>query len=91
LRGGRKKEREYWFYDATSVSSYSKRLAQTRYGNNKDHEHLEQINIAVLFGEDSQLPFYYRKLPGNIEVVCGIRCAYYNELHQEKDAGSQPI
>ena len=65
----RKKEREYWFYDATSISSYSKTLEQVRYGHNNDHEHLEQINLAVLCGEESQLPFYYRKLPGNITDV----------------------
>jgi len=69
LRGKQKKEHEYWFYDATSISSYSKCLAQARYGKNKDHENLEQINIAVLFGEASTLPFYYRKLPGNITDV----------------------
>jgi transposase len=69
MQGERKKEREYWFYDTTSISSYSKCLAQARYGNNKDHENLEQINLAVLFGEESRLPFYYRKLPGNITDV----------------------
>ena len=69
LQGMRKKEREYWFYDATSISSYSKCLAQARFGHNKDHEHLEQLNVAILFGEESQLPFYYRKLPGNISDV----------------------
>jgi len=69
LQGRRKKEREYWFYDATSISSYAKSLAQVRYGHNKDHEHLGQINLAVLYGEESQLPFYYRKLPGNITDV----------------------
>jgi len=69
LQGRRKNEQEYWFYDATSISSYSKCLAQVRYGHNKDHEHLEQINLAVMYGEKSQLPFYYRKLPGNIPDV----------------------
>ena len=73
LQGQRKREREYWFYDATSISSYSKCLAQVRYGHNKDHEHTEQINLAVLYGEESQLPFYYRKLPGNITDVKTVR------------------
>ena len=44
-----------------------------RYGHNKDHEHLEQINLAVMYGEESQLPFYYRKLPGNIPDVKTIK------------------
>lgn len=44
-----------------------------RHGHNKDHENLEQINLAVLFGEASQLPFYYRKLPGNISDVMTVQ------------------
>jgi len=69
LQGKRRVEHEYWAYDTTSISSYSKCLSQVRYGVNKDHEVLEQINIALLFGEESNLPFYYRKLPGNISDV----------------------
>ncbi|MCD4652041.1 MAG: transposase, partial [Candidatus Cloacimonetes bacterium] len=40
-----------------------------RYGKNRDHDPLPQINLALLFGEKSKLPFYYRKLPGNIPDV----------------------
>jgi len=36
---------------------------------NKEDDHLPQINLALLFGELSNLPFYYRKLPGNIADV----------------------
>lgn len=36
---------------------------------NKDHDPLPQINLALLFGEQSRLPFYYRKLSGNIPDV----------------------
>jgi len=73
LQGKRRKEQEYWFYDSTSISSYSKCLEQVRYGKNKDHENLEQINLVALYGEESQLPFYYRKLPGNITDVKTIK------------------
>ena len=69
LQGKRRVENEYWVYDTTSISSYSKCLSQVRYGANKDHEPLPQINIAMLFGEESNLPFYYRKLAGNITDV----------------------
>lgn len=69
LQGKRRVEHEYWAYDTTSISSYSKCLSQARYGVNKDHEPLPQINIALLFGEKSNLPFYYRKLAGNIPDV----------------------
>lgn len=40
---------------------------------NKDHDPLPQINLALLFGEESTLPFYYRKLAGNISDVKTVR------------------
>jgi len=69
LQGKRRVEREYLAYDSTSISSYSQCLRQVRYGKNKDHEHLPQINLTLLFGQQSRLPFYYRKLSGNIPDV----------------------
>lgn len=65
----RRLENEFLAYDTTSVSSYSKNIKLVKYGNNKDHDHLPQINLALLFGENSRLPVYYRKLPGNIPDV----------------------
>ena len=86
LQGKRRVEREYLAYDSTSVSSYSKCLRQVRYGKNKDHELLEQINLALLFGQESHLPFYYRKLAGNIPDVKTLRkvLADMNTLGYEK-------
>ena len=69
LQGKRRLEKEYWAYDSTSISSYSEELKQVKYGKNKDGENLPQINLALLFGEESGLPFYYRKLAGNIPDV----------------------
>ena len=69
LQGKRRIENEYWAYDTTSISSYSESLKQVKFGRNKDHDPLAQINLALLFGETSNLPFYYRKLPGNIPDV----------------------
>ena len=56
-------------FDITSISSYSETLRQVKKGRNKEHDRLPQINLALLFGEESGLPFYYRKLPGNITDV----------------------
>ncbi len=66
LQGKRKVDKEFWAYDTTSISSYSKQLRQVQYGHNKEHDPLEQLNLAIVFGEESNLPFYYRKLSGNI-------------------------
>ena len=66
LQGKRRVEDEYWAYDSTSISSYSETLAQVQYGKNKEDDKLPQLNLLLVFGEESGLPFYYRKLAGNI-------------------------
>lgn len=69
LQAKRRLEEEFLAYDTTSISSYSKSLKQVKYGRNKDHDPLPQINLALIFGETSRLPVYYRKLPGHIPDV----------------------
>ncbi|MCK5849103.1 MAG: IS1634 family transposase [Caldisericia bacterium] len=73
LQAKRRIEKEYWAYDSTSISSYSECLRQVKYGRNKEHDHLAQLNLLLLFGEHSGLPFYYRQLPGNIPDVTTVR------------------
>lgn len=80
LQGKRRAENEFWAYDTTSISSNSDCLCQVRYGKNKDNDPLPQVNLALLFGEESGLPFYYRKLAGNIPDVKSI-----HELIRELD------
>ncbi len=62
-------EEEYLAYDITSVSSYSELNDMVRYGYNRDEERLPQINLAMLFGEKTRLPVYYKSLPGSIKDV----------------------
>lgn len=66
LQGRRRIAEEYWAYDSTSISSYSETLRQVQYGKNKENDKLPQLNLLLVFGEKSGLPFYYRKLAGNI-------------------------
>ncbi len=80
LQGKRRAEKEFWAYDSTSISSYSEMMKQVKYGKNKDGGNLPQINLALFIGEESGLPFYYRKLAGNIPDVKTIR-----ELARELD------
>lgn len=56
-------------YDITSISSYATANEYIRYGYNRDSESLPQINLALLFSQESSLPLYYRRLPGNISDV----------------------
>lgn len=60
---------EYLAFDTTSISSYSRLIKQAKYGKNKEGDPLPQVNLALLYGEESMLPVYYRKLPGNITDV----------------------
>ena len=62
-------ENDYLCYDITSVSSYGELNEYLKYGYNRDRENLKQINLALLFGQKSQLPIYYHRLPGNISDV----------------------
>ncbi len=66
LQAKRRVEDEYWAYDSSSISSYSETLNQVQWGKNKEDDKLPQINLLLVFGERSGLPFYYRKLAGNI-------------------------
>ena len=69
LQGRRRAEDEYLAYDTTSISSYSEELSMVKYGHNKDYDPLPQINLALVFGETSYLPFYYRRLAGDTPDV----------------------
>ena len=69
----RRQEKEYLAYDTTSVSSYSEYIKAVRYGKNKDDDNLPQVNMALIFGEESCMPVYYRILPGNITDVMTVR------------------
>jgi transposase len=73
LQTERRQEKEYLAYDTTSVSSHSEYIKAVRYGENKDGDDLPQINTALVFGEESSLPVYYRVLPGNISDVTTVR------------------
>jgi len=73
LQGKRRAENEYWAYDVTSISSYSQTLKQIQYGYNKEHDKLPQLNLALVYGEESGLPFYYRRLAGNIPDVITVK------------------
>lgn len=66
LQGKKRLEKEFWAYDTTTLSSYSETIRQVQYGHNKEHDRLPQLNLALIFGQESNLPFYYRKLAGNI-------------------------
>jgi len=62
-------DEEYHALDITSVSSYSALNEMVKYGYNRDHENLPQINMLMITGNNSKFPCYYEILPGSIRDV----------------------
>jgi transposase len=60
---------KYWFYDTTSISSYSQCIESVRWGRNKDLAPLPQLNVAAILDAQSGLPVWYKDISGNITDV----------------------
>lgn len=75
-------EKEYLAFDISSISSYSELIEFAEYGYNRDKEKLPQINLAMLFGEESRLPVFCRVYPGSIKDVTTLTgmVEFINEL-----------
>ena len=63
---------EYLAYDLTSVTSYTKHIKQYKHGHSKYNDNLPQVNLALVIGEKSYTPVYYKTFPGNINDVITI-------------------
>lgn len=66
-------ENDWLCYDITSISSYARHNEYLEQGYNRDGDSLEQINLAMLFGQESRLPAYYKYLPGSINDVSTLK------------------
>ncbi|GAB6277468.1 MAG: transposase [Rectinema sp.] len=69
--------------DTTSVSSYSQALSLVAKGHNKEHDRLDQVNLLMVFDQDTEVPVFYRKLRGNITDVTTVE----NTLHDLRGVG----
>lgn len=78
---------DYLCYDITSISSYAESNQYIRYGYNRDCEQLAQMNLAVIFGQNSGLPLYFQTLPGNITDVTTL----HNLLKTINALNSKPL
>jgi hypothetical protein len=67
------REREYIALDITSISSYSEQISSCEWGYNRDGEDLRQINVCMLFGEDSKLPVYQTLYSGSLRDVFALK------------------
>ena len=60
---------EYMALDITSISSYSLLIQDCERGYKRDGEDLSQINLCLLFGEETQLPAYQTIYSGSLKDV----------------------
>ena len=56
-------------FDITSLSSYSELLEYVEWGYNRDLDPLPQINLGIIYAENTQLPLHYQIYPGSIPDV----------------------
>jgi transposase len=59
--------------DITSISSYSEFIGDVEWGYNRDNEKLPQINVCMLFGEDSGLPIFQTTYSGSLTDVSTLK------------------
>lgn len=58
-----------FFYDITSISSYSELITMLEWGYNRDSLSLPQVNLSVIVDKDEGIPIYYQLYPGSISDV----------------------
>ena len=52
-------------YDSTTISTYSKRIPEARYGFNKAQDGLETVKLLSLYSISTRQPVAFAKQPGN--------------------------
>lgn len=62
-------------YDSTTVSTYSGRISEARFGFNKAHDGLETVKLLSLYSIDTRQPVAFTKQPGNQPDVITIENA----------------
>ena len=58
--------------DTTSISSYSEKLSILEWGHNRDREKMPQLNLNMVHARETELPLYYRELPGSVPDIVTI-------------------
>ena len=62
----KKAEKKSLLFDISSISSYARDNPYVGRGYNRDHESLEQINIALISTYESNTPLWCTELPGSM-------------------------
>jgi transposase len=62
-------EKKAAYFDLTSVSTYSHQIDYAEWGYNRDKELLPQVNLGIVYAEESQYPITYSFYSGSISDV----------------------
>jgi len=76
-----KAEKKSLLFDISSISSYAKNNPYVERGYNRDHEGLEQINIALISTYTSNTPLWCSELPGSMSDQIALEYVF---AHLEK-------
>jgi transposase len=66
-------DKEFLALDISSFSSYPQLLPDVGHGYNREGDKLAQINMCLLFGEESQLPFFLKPYHGKLKDVSTLK------------------
>jgi len=98
LRAARLKKDELCAVDSTSRSAYGGKLADIKWGKNKDSLHLAQTTEVVVYTLYSHMPVYYRTFPGNMPdvrsydvILTDLEHAGFRELILVTDRGYESL
>lgn len=59
-------------YDSSTISTYSEKQNEARYGFNKAHDGLKTVKFLALYSIDSRQPVAFTKQPGNLPDVTSV-------------------
>jgi len=60
---------KYLLFDLSSVVSYSENLKLAEKGYNADHLYLKQVNFALIFSSDLNVPVMIKVMPGSVRDI----------------------
>ena len=57
------------FFDITSISNYAQEVEYTEWGYNRDEDKLPQINLGIIYTQNTNFHVFYQIYPGSIKDV----------------------
>lgn len=77
---------KYLLFDLSSIVSYSEDLRLAEKGYNPDHLYLKQVNFALIFSYDHNIPVMIKAIPGSIRDIKS-----FKHIIKEMDLNSHAV